>query len=92
MLHEYVFTSNDHLVALQKFTKIMFNLQMDLQNFEMEYLHNKDLSYFEDYNTNCKSTPMSMLLRAWKEIQETLQELNIPVAMVYNGETDRMER
>ena len=92
MLHEYVFTSNDHLVALQKFTKLCFNFQMDLQNFEMEYLHNKDLSYFEDYNTNYKLTPHVYVAEGLEEIQETLQELNIPVAMVYNGETDRMER
>ena len=92
MLHEYVFTSNDHSVALQKFTKLCFNFQMDLQNFEMEYLHNKDLSYFEDYNTNYKLTPHVYVAEGLEEIQETLQELNIPVAMVYNGETDRMER
>ena len=92
MLHEYVFTSNNHLVALQKFTKLCFNFQMDLQNFEMEYLHNKDLSYFEDYNTNCKLTPHVYVAEGLEEIQETLQELNIPVAMVYNRETDRMER
>ena len=96
MLHEYVFTSNDHLVALQKFTKLdtirHFNFQMDLQNFEMEYLHNKDLSYFEDYNTNHKSTPHVYVAEGLEEIQETLQELNLPVAMVYNAKTDKMER
>ena len=65
---------------------------MDFQNFEMEYLHNKDLSYFKDYNTNCKSTPHVYVTEGLEYIQETLQELNIPVAMVYNGETDRMKR
>ena len=54
----------------------------------MEYLHNKDLSYFEDYNTNHKSTPHFYVAEGLEEIQETLQELNIPVAMVYNGETE----
>ena len=58
----------------------------------MEYLHNKNLSYFEDYNTNYKSTAHVYVAEGLEEIQETLQELNIPVAMVYNGETDRMER
>ena len=91
MLHEYVFTSNDHFVALQKFTKICFNFQMDLQNFEMEYLHNKDLSYFEDYNTNYKLTPHVYVAEGLEEIQEMLQEVNVPAAMVYNRETDRME-
>ena len=92
MLHKYVFTSNDHLVALQKFKKICFNFQMDLQNFEMEYLHNKDLSYFENYNTNYKLTFHVYVAEGLEEIQETLQELNIPVAMVYNTKTDKMER
>ena len=55
---------------------------MELQNFEMEYLHNKDLSYFEDYNTNYKSTPHVYVAEGLEEIQETLQELNIPAAMV----------
>ena len=59
---------------------------MDLQNFEMEYLH------FEDYNTNYKSTPHVYVAEGLEEIQETLQELNIPVTMVYNAKTDKMER
>ena len=50
----------------------------------MECLHNKDLSYFEDYNTNCKSTPHVYVAEGLEEIQETLQELKITVAMVYN--------
>ena len=65
---------------------------MELQNFEMEYLHNKDLSYFEDYNTNYKSTPHVYVAEGLEEIQETLQELNIPAAMVYNAKTEKMER
>ena len=65
---------------------------MDLQNFEMEYLHNKDLSYFENYNTNYKLTPHVYVAEGLEEIQETLQELNIPAAMVYNAKTDKMER
>ena len=55
---------------------------MELQNIEMEYLHNKDLSYFEDYNTNYKLTPHVYVAEGLEEIQETLQELNIPAAMV----------
>ena len=65
---------------------------MELQSFKMEYLHNKDLSYFEDYNTNYKSTPHVYVAEGLEEIQETLQELNIPAVMVYNAETDSMER
>ena len=65
---------------------------MELQNFEMEYLHNKDLSYFEDYNTNYMSTSHVYVAEGLEEIQETLQELNIPEAMVYNAKTDKMER
>ena len=57
---------------------------MELQNFEMEYLHNKDLSYFEDYNTNYKLTPHVYVAEGLEEIQEILQEVNIPAAMVYN--------
>ena len=64
---------------------------MDLQSFEMKYLHNKDLSYFEHYNTNYKLTPHVYVAEGLEEIQETLQELNIPVAMVYNATTDQME-
>ena len=45
---------------------------MELQNFEMEYLHNKDLSYFEDYNTNYKLTPHVYVAEGLEEIQETL--------------------
>ena len=78
--------------ALQKFTKPCFNFQRELQNFEMEYLHNKDLSYFKDYNTNYKSTPHVYVAEGLEEIQETLQGLNIPAAMVYNIEIDKMER
>ena len=58
----------------------------------MEYLHNKDLSYFEDYDTNHKLTPHVYVAEGLEEIQEMLQELNLPAAMVYNGETDKMER
>ena len=39
--------------------------------FEMEYLHNKDLSYFKDYNTNYKSTPHVFVAEGLEEIQET---------------------
>ena len=42
----------------------------------MEYLHNKDLSYFEDYNTNYKLTPHVYVAEGLEEIQENLQELN----------------
>ena len=65
---------------------------MALQNFEMEYLHNKDLSYFKDYNTNYKLTPHVYVAEGLEEIQETLQELNIPATMVYKAKTDKMER
>ena len=58
----------------------------------MEYLHNKDLSYFEDYDTNHKSTPHVYVADGLEEILETLQELNLPAAMVYNGEPEKMER
>ena len=76
----------------KKFTKAYFNLQMELQSFEMEYLHNKDLSYFKDYDINHKSTLHVYVADGLEEVQETLQELNLPTAMVYNGKTDRMER
>ena len=91
-MHEYAFTSNDHSGTLQKFTKSWFTFQMEQQNFEMEYLHNKDMSYFEDYNTNYKSTSHVYVAEGLEEIQETLQELNIPAVMVYNAEMDAMER
>ena len=58
----------------------------------MEYLHNKDLSYFEDYDTNHKSTPHVYVADGLEEAQEMLQELNLPTAKVYNEETERMER
>ena len=41
----------------------------------MEYLHNKDLSYCKDYNTNCKLTPHVYVSEGLEEIQETLQEI-----------------
>ena len=91
-MHKYVFSSNNQLGALQKFTKSWFTFQMELQNFKMEYLHNKDLSYFKDYNTSYKSTPHVYVAEGLEEIQESLQQLNIPAAMVYNAETDAMER
>ena len=64
---------------------------MELQNFEAEYLHNKDLSYFEDYNINQKSTPHIYIADSVQELQETLEELNLPSAMVYNSSMDSFE-
>ena len=65
---------------------------MELQKFKIDYLYNKDLSYFDDYNTNHKSTPHVYVADDMQEIQDTLQELNLPAVMVYNAETDEMER
>ena len=65
---------------------------MELQNFEAKYLHNKDLSYFEDYNINQKSTPHIYIADSVQELKETLEELNLPSAMVYNSSTDSFER
>ena len=64
---------------------------MELQNFEMEYLHNKDLSYFKDHNTNYKSTPHVYVAEGLEEIQETLQELNMPAVIVYNAKTEKLK-
>ena len=65
---------------------------MELQNFETEYLHSKDLSYFEDYDTSHKSTSHIYVADTIQELQETLEELNLPSAMVYNSKTDSFER
>ena len=65
---------------------------MELQIFKAEYLHNKDLSYFKDYNINHKSTPHIYVADSVQELQETLEELNLPSAMVYNSNTDSFER
>ena len=65
---------------------------MQLQNFEAEYLHNKDLSYFEDYDTTHKSTSHVYVVDPMQELQETLEELNLPAAMVYNSNTNSFER
>ena len=62
---------------------------MELQKFEIDYLFNKDLSYFEDYNMDHKSTPHVYVADDMQEIQDTLQELNLPRAMVYNSNTDQ---
>ena len=38
-----------------------------------------------------KSTPPVYVADGMQEIQETLQELNIPAAMVYNADTNSLE-
>ena len=65
---------------------------MELQNFKTEYLHNKVLSYFEDYDTSHKSTSHIYIADTIQELQETLEELDLPSAMVYNSNTDSFER
>ena len=65
---------------------------MELQNFKTEYLHSKDLSYFEDYDTTHKSTSHVYVADTMQEIQENLKELNLPAAMVYNSNTNSFER
>ena len=65
---------------------------MELQNFESDYLFNKDLSYFEDFNTAQKSMGHIYVADNVCEIQETLEELNLSSAMLYNLETDSFER
>ena len=42
---------------------------MELQKFEIDYLFNKDLFYFEDYNTNQKSTAHVYVADNMQEIQ-----------------------
>ena len=66
--------------------------QMELQKFETEYLHDKDLSYFEDYDTTHKLTAHVYIADTMQELQETLEELNLPAAMVYNPNTNSFER
>ena len=65
---------------------------MELQNFKTEYLHNKDLSYFEDYNISHKSTSHIYIADTIHELQDTLEELNLPSAMFYNSNTDSFDR
>ena len=65
---------------------------MELQEFEIDYLFNKDLSYFEDYNTKQKSTAHVYVVDDMQEIQNTLQELKLPTVMLYNSGTDTLDR
>ena len=56
-----------------------------MKNFKTEYLHSKDFSYFEDYDTSHKSTSHVYIADTIQELQETLEELNLPSAMVCNS-------
>ena len=66
---------------------------MELQNFEVAYLQDKNLSYFEEVDTRRKSSPHHIYMAdSLDEIQETLEELNLPEAKVYNSETDSFDK
>ena len=65
---------------------------MELQNFETEYLFDKDLSYFEDYNLIQKSASHVYVADTIQEVEDTLEELNLPEAMLYNSTTDSFDR
>ena len=61
---------------------------MGLQSFKSDYLRSKDLSYFQDYNEQQKSSGHIYVAENLDELQETLQELNLPQAMFYYSTTD----
>ena len=61
---------------------------MELQTFETDYLQDKDISYFEEVDQQRKSSPNYIYMAdTLLEIQQTLEELNLPEAKVYNAET-----
>ena len=62
---------------------------MALQQFEVEYLQDKDLLYFEEYDQQRRMSPHQIYVaESITEMQEILEELNIPQAKFYNSITD----